>query len=258
MSNVIVASFGALREARTRSLWQYDYGQRLKFSGIQLPDNYEVHFSNVYNGNATTQIGNADGVTIPDIYLTTGLPVFAWVFVHTGESDGETEYIVTIPVKQRAQPSDDPPSPVEQSVITQTIAALNAGVERAETAQNAAEAAQQSSEEYANNAHNSASESAQSASDAGAYAVRSENAQRAAASAQSGAETAQANAEQAQRLAESFAVSAERSADRAEQVANTAGYLDVEIVDGRLIYTRTDAVDVDFELLSGHLIMEVI
>lgn len=52
--------------------------------------------------------------------------------------------------------------------------------------------------------------------------------------------------------------SAEQSADRAEQAANTAGYLDVEIVDGRLIYTRTDAVDVDFALDDGRLIMEAI
>ena len=48
------------------------------------------------------------------------------------------------------------------------------------------------------------------------------------------------------------------NADRAEQAANTAGYLDVEIVDGRLIYTRTDAVDVDFALNNGRLIMEAI
>ena len=52
--------------------------------------------------------------------------------------------------------------------------------------------------------------------------------------------------------------SASADADRAEQAASTAGYLDVEIVDGRLIYTRTDAVDVDFTLNNGRLIMEAI
>lgn len=51
---------------------------------------------------------------------------------------------------------------------------------------------------------------------------------------------------------------AEQSADRAEQAAANAGYMDVDIVDGRLIYTRTDAVDVDFVLSDGHLVMEVI
>ena len=52
--------------------------------------------------------------------------------------------------------------------------------------------------------------------------------------------------------------SAAESADRAEQAANNAGYLDVKIVGGRLIYTRTDAVDVDFALNNGRLIMEAI
>ena len=48
------------------------------------------------------------------------------------------------------------------------------------------------------------------------------------------------------------------SAERAEQAANNAGYMDIEMVEGRLIYTRTDAVDVTFELDDGHLLMEVI
>ena len=58
--------------------------------------------------------------------------------------------------------------------------------------------------------------------------------------------------------ADASAQSASADADRAEQAASTAGYLDVKIVDGRLIYTRTDAVDVDFALNNGRLIMEAI
>lgn len=57
---------------------------------------------------------------------------------------------------------------------------------------------------------------------------------------------------------EALADAAAQSADRAEQAANTAGYLDMEIVDGDLIYTRTDAVDVDFALVDGDLVMEAI
>ena len=67
-------------------------------------------------------------------------------------------------------------------------------------------------------------------------------------------ETAEEKAEEA----DTSARSAKEDADRAEQAASTAGYLDVEIVDGRLIYTRTDAVDVDFALNNGRLIMEAI
>lgn len=50
------------------------------------------------------------------------------------------------------------------------------------------------------------------------------------------------------------------SADRAEQAAATAGFMVMEIdSNGNLIYTKTDAVDADFEIDSnGDLIMEVV
>ena len=129
MNNITLAVFGAYREVKTRALWQYDYGQILRFTGLDLPDAYEVHFANSRTGSATTQIGDADGVIIPDIYLTTGQPVYAWVYLHTGADDGETEYVVTIPVNPRAKSTDQEPTPVQQDAITQAIAALNAGVE---------------------------------------------------------------------------------------------------------------------------------
>ena len=70
-TNIIVAKFCADQtRAWTDELWQYDYGQILKFDGLELPDAYEVHFSNQpLTGETITQIGNADGVTIPDQFL---------------------------------------------------------------------------------------------------------------------------------------------------------------------------------------------
>lgn len=140
MSNIVTAVFAAGScGAVTSPLFQWDYGQVLQFQGLELPDTYEVHFANAPHGDATTAIGDESGVPIPDIYLTTGQPVYAWIYVHTGADDGETVYQVTIPVIQRPKPGDGEPSPVEQSVITQAIAALNAGVTRAETAAESAE-----------------------------------------------------------------------------------------------------------------------
>lgn len=53
-------------------------------------------------------------------------------------------------------------------------------------------------------------------------------------------------------------LAAEAAADHAEQCAANAGYMDVDIVDGRLIYTRTDTIDIDLEIVNGNLIvMEV-
>lgn len=127
--NIIHATFGSTREAVTRAIHQYDYGQVLRFVGIALPSTYEVHFSNSKTGTARTVIGDENGVTIPEYYTQSGADIYAWVYLHTGQNDGETVYTVRIPVKSRAQPTDEEPTPVEQTAITQAIAALNAGVE---------------------------------------------------------------------------------------------------------------------------------
>ena len=57
---------------------------------------------------------------------------------------------------------------------------------------------------------------------------------------------------------EAMVDAAEASADRAEQAAQNAGYMYMEIVDGHLMYYRTENVSVaDFALVDGHLVMEV-
>ena len=142
MERRIVTAALSPRGTVTRRLTQWDYGQTLTFTGADLPESYEVYFSNSKSlGSAKKQIGGADGVQIPDEYLTTGDDVFAWVFLHDGASDGETVYPIVIPVTRRPKPSEETPTPVQQDVITQAIAALNGGVERAEEAADRAEEA---------------------------------------------------------------------------------------------------------------------
>ena len=149
MLNEVKAVFGGRRETETAPLYQYDYGQRLVVYGPSLPGSYEVHFSNDKTGVAKTQIGDSTGVSIPDEYLISGADIFAWIFVHEGNSDGETKYIIKIPVNKRARPSDDPPTPEDQSVITQAIAALSGAVERAQESAESAEASAQRAEDAA-------------------------------------------------------------------------------------------------------------
>lgn len=110
MSNITQVTFTTDKYAVTEPLYQYDYGQILKISAPGLPDPYTVHFGNLRSrGESLTVIGTADdGAAIPSSLLATGLSVFAWVFLHTGENDGETEYMVEIPVIKRAEPTDDP------------------------------------------------------------------------------------------------------------------------------------------------------
>lgn len=208
MSNITRALLHTGTVCKTQPLYQYDYGQLLQFVGIDLPEAYEVHFSNEPHGEAVTQIGDAEGVTIPDTLLTTGLPVYAWLFLHTGEDDGETEYAVTIPVIRRAAITDDPPTPVEQSAITQAIAKLNDAVEQtaagAEAAAGAAELAEGSAEL------------------AEQHAQDAQAAQTAAEAAQAHAEDAQAEAQTAQDAAENAARAAQTQADAAAQLATDA------------------------------------
>ena len=200
-TNIITAAFGGSRQCKTRALYQWDYGQVLQFVGLELPTAYTVHFSNQPTGEAKTGIGDEDGVTIPDEYLTTGLPVYAWLYLHTGDSDGETRYTVEIPVKARSRPVDEPPTPQQQSVIDQLLSALESGVERAETAA-----------EHAEEAVESADGSAQAAQ-----------------TAQAGAETAQAAA------AGSATAAAQSAAQAASSAVEASAGLIYEDVSGNLV-----------------------
>ena len=131
--NVTKASFGGLREVTTSPLWQWDYGQILQITGLDLPQAFEVHFSNSRkSGETITQIGTNGAVTIPDMYLTSGADIYAFIFLHDGLTDGETEYVIKIPVRERPEPSDIEPTPEQQDVITEAIAALNQAVEQCE------------------------------------------------------------------------------------------------------------------------------
>lgn len=251
-TNIVTATFseGCTSVTVDKPLYQYDYGQILTFEGLDLPDAYEVHFSNTSNasGTAKTQIGTADdGVNIPDEYLVTGSYVYAFVYLHTGEDDGETEYTVTIPVRKRPSIIPEPVTPQEQSVITQAIAALQSAVARTEDLSDQAEESAETASQKANEAHQSATEAEQSASSA------LESATNAGISEALAAESAE-SAEQSATTAVASAQSAEQSADRAEQAAANAGYMFFYIDEnGDLIYQRTTNTQVDFYLADGDL-----
>ena len=110
--NITTAFFNGGRTATTAPLYQWDYGQILSINGLTLPAAFQVHFSNTpRSGTTTTSIGQDGQVTIPDVYLTKGLPVYAFIFLHNSEDDGETEYVITIPVNARPRPTDEEPTP---------------------------------------------------------------------------------------------------------------------------------------------------
>lgn len=132
--NQVIAVYNPCGGSKTAPLYQFDYGQELVFDGFDLPDTFEVQFANEFQGESTTQIATDNVVTIPDMYLTSGANIYAWIFLHTGEDDGETVYYIEIPVMERAEPTENQPTPVQQDAITQAIAALQTAQQAAEDA----------------------------------------------------------------------------------------------------------------------------
>lgn len=243
--NVIQATFDGFYKVRTEPSWFIDHGMQLQISGVDLPVEFECHFSNSRSVAAKRQIGENGIVTIPDEYfLSNESQIFCWIYLHPTENSGVTEYEIVIPLRKRSNVTPSEPTQEQQDIVDQAIAALNvamaatsADAESASASASAALASEQAAARSETNAGNSATAAGQSAT---------------------AAHQSELNASGSASSASSSAAAAYADAERAEQAATTAGYLDIEIVDGRLIYTRTDAVDVDFELENGHLLMEVI
>jgi len=248
----VLASFtGHNRSVQTKPIVQYDYGQILKIIGLDLPFAFECHFVAPGARESVTQIGGTDEdgtgtVTIPDDHLLKSGTVKAYIFLHEGDDDGETEYTISIGVLNRPQPSDLEPTPVQQDAITQAIAALDNAVDvTTEKAQDATDQAQIAIDQASD-----ASTFAANARESELNAKASEEA--AAASESVSLINAQAAAVSASAAAESEST-AEEYADRAEQAAALSGYLHFEIINGHLMMDRTPNVNVDFYQQDGHL-----
>lgn len=284
--NVITAAVQRGRLITVDHRYQYDYGQVLRLEGVDLPGAFEGHFSNTVDGEAITQIGSDNEIPIPDSLFVSGDPIFSWVFVHDGLSDGRTKYRVKIPVWRRAEIDDEPPTPADQSAITQAIAALNNAVTNARNALKKAPKIEggvwfvwDMETQTWTDTGISASGTRGEKGDKGdpgeqgapgysptvTITPQSDDSTIITITDQTGEHTTQIfNGYDARQEAEGYAQDAAgyaeqagRYADQAEQAANTAGYLDMYIDENdHLIYTRTDAVDIDFNLDErDHLIM---
>ena len=138
-SKIIIGTVGGGRYTVTTPIIKEDYGLYLKIEGLELPSTYEVDFSNSeHNGTSVTMIGNSDGVLIPRQFIDSGKDIFAFLY-HVGVDFGRTVYKFRIPNKLRPDRTDEQPTPEQQSVIDQTISALNDAVADAQDAQQAIE-----------------------------------------------------------------------------------------------------------------------
>ena len=124
--NEIRAVFGPSRYCKTARRYQWDKGQKIVFDGIQLPAAYRVDFSTDPRSGATvSQIGNDSGVHVPNKLFEAGENIFAWLVLTGDQEDERTVYVAEIPIIKRPKPEEVEPTPEEQTVIQQAIAALN-------------------------------------------------------------------------------------------------------------------------------------
>ena len=261
--NILTATFkpGARVCTPDKKGVQYDYGQVLKIAGLDLPEAFEVHFANTGDTTTITQIAQNGVVEIPDQFFRSSKQINAYIFLHDGETDGETEYKITIGVLPRPAISDEDPTPEEQSAITQAIAALQSAVAHTAQSETNAAASAESAATSASEAAMSAQNAADSETTAGEMAQAAEASAEAAAGSASAAAQSASAAATSEDNAEDSAEEARHYKELAEQIAGTAGYMFMEIDDrGRLIYTRTDQVDADFSIArpAGHLILEAV
>lgn len=108
--------FTNYNNVKVENLFKYDYGQILEISGIDLPENFEVHFETdqesaiVVNGTFSDGVGK---VKIPDLCLMDSkLNFSAWIFVEENGS-GNTVKTITFYLNDRQAPSNQPSDPEE-------------------------------------------------------------------------------------------------------------------------------------------------
>ena len=156
-----------------------------------------------------------------------------------------TAPITALTVKYDAQLGAGSTTPITPSEYEQFVATVKADADRAEDAKDDARQYASDAETSAENAHTSE--------------VNAKNSEDNAKASEDNAKTSEDNAETYKNQAKGYAESADADADRAEQAAADAGYMEFHIdEDGHLIYEHTSNVDdIDFELINGHLILEV-
>lgn len=166
MNNIIECKLESTYKEIFTGLWQHDYGQILRITGVEFPKAVEIQFSlNEKSGSTITRIGTTvDGATevqIPNELLkndgrTYDYCIYAYIYL-TDETSGSTEYEIVLCVKSRTKPENPSEEPLpEPNIFHETVVAVNASAERAETAEKNAKASEVEAGKYAASASESA------------------------------------------------------------------------------------------------------
>lgn len=132
-------------------LWQWDYGQKIQITGLDLPEIFEVHFSwkdletaKVVTGST---INGTSTVDIPNAALQQKRIVTAYIYISDSE-EGETINTIYMLVNSRKAPEGFE-TPEDIDLFHHTLAAAAEYQRRAEEAQNQSEAKAEEAESWA-------------------------------------------------------------------------------------------------------------
>ena len=231
MLKAVFSRFGEEIEL-TDELWQYDFGQKIEVTGIELPDVCEVHFQydNLTETKTVTGYKQEDAliIDIPNEALTSRGIIKLYIYLVSSE-EGRTVNVAIMHVNRRMKPEGFE-VPEDIDLFHHTLLAANEYMQQtksakksAETAANQAEDAKNAAEEAADEAKTSKENAETAVKNAEAFKTEAETAKNDAVQAKEAAERAKIGTaadrevtEEASKAAQVSAVSAEKSAERAE------------------------------------------
>lgn len=221
MLKAVFSRFGEEIEL-TDELWQYDFGQKIQVTGIELPDVCEVHFQydNLTETKTVTGYKQEDAliIDIPNEALTSRGIIKLYIYLVSSEED-RTVNVAIMHVNRRMKPEGFE-VPEDIDLFHHTLLAANEYMQQtknakkyAETAADQAESARKSAETEAKKAQTATETVKRETETAKNDAVQ---AKEAAEKAKSGTAADREVTEAASKAAQVSAVSAEKSAERAE------------------------------------------
>ena len=226
MLKAVFSRFGEEIEL-TDELWQYDFGQKIQVTGIELPDVCEVHFQYDNLTETKTVTGykqeNALIIDIPNEALTSRGIIKLYIYLVSSE-EGRTVNVAIMHVNRRMKPEGFE-VPEDIDLFHHTLLAANEYMQQTKSAKKSAETAANQAEDAKNAAEAAAGSAQASADKAKTSKENAETAVKNAEAFKTETETAKAEAVRAATESTDAKDSAEKSraaAEKAKQDAEAA------------------------------------
>lgn len=226
MLKAVFSRFGEEIEL-TDELWQYDFGQKIQVTGIELPDVCEVHFQYDNLTETKTVTGykqeNALIIDIPNEALTSRGIIKLYIYLVSSE-EGRTVNVAIMHVNRRMKPEGFE-VPEDIDLFHHTLLAANEYMQQTKSAKKSAETAAGSAQASADKAKTSKENAETAVKNAEAFKTETETARSEAVRAATESTDAKDSAEKSRAAAEKAkqdAEAAKAAADVDKEAAESA------------------------------------